>query len=166
MSDIYKRQNIILSAIYFFISRKKYIEMAVSHGMACNLEADDQKKSAEERGDVLLAQWERQYRKDYTEMTSEITSALWSSFWVVLLLIFVSFSLAFYFGSLSIDRAFDPVKAIAYVGSSLVGWAALMELGNDFMVWDGPAFPQLVHKVIFKAIFLPGVFFVLLSIVL
>ena len=162
----FKRQNIILGTIYFFFSKKKYIDMAVAHAIACSIEVNQQRPIAEERVAEQIAKWEMDLREDYTEMTDSISSALWSSFWIVLSLILTSASLAFYVGSIRVDYPIDLVKIIAYIGSSLVGWAAIMELGNDFAVYDGPAFPQLVHKVIFMMIFVPGVFFILLSILL
>ena len=140
--------------------------MAVDDGMAINLEADDQRKRAEERGDEILSAWEENYRNSYSEMASEISSALWSSFGIVSLLSIISAAVAVYFGRAGLALDFDPVRSMAFLGSALVGWATLMELGNDFMVWDGPAFPQLVHAILFKSIFITGLLLVLMSILL
>jgi hypothetical protein len=166
MNHIYKRQNQYKGAFFFVFSREKFVQIAVEDGMARNLEADDQRKRAEEKGAVQLQKWEKQYRKDYSEMAAEISSALWSSFGSILLLSVICLAAAFYAGSVSIALEFHPISCMAYLGSALVGWAAMMELGNDFMVWDGPAYPQIVHNVLFKLIFIPGVFLVLLSILL
>ena len=54
MNYQYVRQNPYLGACLFFLSKKKFIEMAVLDGMAINLEADDQQKHVAERGPQLL----------------------------------------------------------------------------------------------------------------
>lgn len=166
MSKSYQRQSEILGAMHFFFSREKLIEMSVSHGMARNLESTNQKEMVKKRGNELLAQWEARYRSDYSAMFNEIRFALWSSLRTILSLITTSLLVAYLAGSINLEYTFNSLTVIAYLGASLVGWAALMELGNDFMVWDGPAYPRLVHKVIFKVIFVPGVLLVLLGILL
>ncbi len=140
--------------------------MAVSDGMAANLEAPDQKKLEQERGEEILRSWEVGYQNGYAEMTNKISQALWSSFWTMVVVSAVSLLAAFYLQKLSFSLPFNPSKFVAYVGSALVGWAALMELGGNLPVWDGGSFPQEVHTVIFKAIFIPGVLGVLMSIVI
>ena len=69
-------------------------------------------------------------------------------------------------GRISLSLPIDASKVLAFTGSALVAWATLMELGGDFPVWDGKAFPQLAHTVVFKAIFVPGVAMVLASVLL
>ena len=165
MNHIYNRQNRYIGAFCFLFARKKFVSMSIADGMASNLEAADQRERAEEGGAELLRKWEEQYRKDYSEMATEIGSALWSSFGIIFLISVICLAIAFYFGRVSSALEFNPISGMAYLGSALVGWAALMELGN-FMVWDGLAYPQVVHKVLFKLIFIPGVFLVLLSILL
>ena len=166
MNYQYVRQNPYIGACLFFLSKKKFIEMAVLHGMAINLEADDQRKHVEDRGTQLLKQWEEQYRADYAKMTNEINAALWSALWAILFVIAVSTGIAGYFQRINPSLPIDAIRFVTYLGSALVAWATLMELGGDFPVWDGKAFPQLAHTVIFKAIFLPGVLLVLMGILL
>jgi len=166
MSNGYRRQNPYLGAIFFLVARKRYLDMAVSDGMASNLEAPDQKKLAQERGAEILQSWEAKYRTDYTEMTNKISQALWSSFWTMVIASAVSLLAAFYLQKIDFSFPFSPSKFATFTGSALVSWAALMELGGNFPVWDGGSFPQKVHTVIFKAIFIPGVLGVLVSITL
>lgn len=131
MNYQYVRQNPYLGACLFFC-QKKFIEMAVLDGMAINLEADDQQKHVAERGPQLLKQWEEQYRADYAKMTNEINAALWSALWAILFVIAVSTGIAGYFLRISPSLTFDTVRFVTYVGSALVAWATLMELGGDF----------------------------------
>ena len=140
--------------------------MAVLDGMACNLDSEDQRKRADEKGPELLRQWEERYRSDYTKMTSAINTALWSAFWIIVAVIILSLGFAAYLERVSLSLPIDLVKSTTFMGSALVAWATLMELGGDFPVWDGKAFPQLAHTVIFKAIFVPGVLLVLTSILI
>lgn len=166
MSYSYKRQNPYLGACVFFLSKKRFIEMAVLDGMAGNLESEDQRNRADEIGPKLLRQWEERYRSDYTEMTIAINTALWSAFWIIVAVIVLSLGFAAYLERVSLSLPLDLVKTTTFLGSALVAWATLMELGGDFPVWDGRGFPQLAHTVIFKAIFVPGVLLLLASILI
>ena len=109
--------------------------MAVLHGMACNLEADDQRKRADERGLPLLKQWEETYRSDYAKMTEEINAALWSAFWTIVVVIALSIGIAASIDRVSLSLPLDPVRTVTFIGSALIAWATLMELGGDFPVW-------------------------------
>ena len=141
--------------------------MAVLDSMARNLEAEDQRKRAEESGSqLLLKQWEEHYRSDYATMTNAINAALWSAFWTIVVVIAISTGVAAYLDRVGPSLPLDTVRSMTFVGSALVAWATLMELGGDFPVWDGKAFPQLAHTVIFKAIFVPGVLLVLTSVLI
>ena len=166
MNYPYTRQSPYLGAIMFLFSKRRFIEMAVQHGMACNLESEDQLKLANERGNELLKQWEDTYRTDYTKMTIAIDAALWSALRTILVVIVLSVGIAGLLCRVSFSLQLDYIKATTFVGSTLVAWATLMELGGDFQVWDGKAFPQLAHTVVFKSIFVPGVLLVLTGMLL
>lgn len=140
--------------------------MAVLDGMTANLESEDQRKRAEQAGPQLLTQWEQTYRSDYSRMTEAINAALWRSFWIIVGVAIIAGVISVYVERLSVVLPFDAVRSMTFVGSALVAWATLMELGGDFPVWDEKAFPQLAHSVIFKAIFVPGVLLVLTSILI
>lgn len=166
MSSTYARQSPYLGACVFFLSKKKFIEMAVHDGMALNLENEDQRKKVNEKGPQLLKQWEEHYRSDYTEMTQAINSALWTAFWIIVVVIVLSIGVAAYLERVSPSLPPNTVRSMTLVGSALVAWATLMELGGDFPVWDGKTFPQLAHTIIFKAIFVPGVLLGLTSVLI
>ena len=166
MSYPYTRQNPYLGACVFFLSKKKFVEMAVLDGMALNLEHEDQRKRVEESGSQLLKQWEEHYRSDYATMTNAINAALWSAFWAIVVVIAIATGVAAYLDRVGPSLPLNTVKSMTFAGSALVAWATLMELGGDFPVWDGKAFPQLAHTVIFKAIFLPGVLLILTSVLI
>ena len=166
MSYPYTRQSPYFGAIMFFLSKKKFIEMAVLHGMARNLESPDQLKAAQERGEELLHHWEETYRTDYTKMTVAIDAALWSAFWTIVGVVVLALVIAAIFERIGLSLPIDYGKSTTFLGSTLVAWATLMELAGDFPVWNGKAFPQLAHTVIFKSIFVPGVFLILTSILI
>ena len=150
----------------FFVSKSKFLDMAVAHGMACNLEADDQRKRADDGGSDVLKRWEETYRSDYTKMTTEINAALWSAFWTIVVVVVIAIGVAANLDRIGLLLPLDPVRAVTFIGSALVAWATLMELAGDFPVWDGKAFPQLAHTVIFKVIFLSGILLVLSSVLI
>jgi len=166
MSYTYRRQSVYSAALLFLISRKRYVDLAVNHGMAVNLEAEDQRRFLEERGPEVLAQWEQTYRKDYQKMADAIFYALWSAFGIMVVLALMAVAVGLFFGKISPAWPIDPNKLTTFIGSFLVGWATLMELGGNIPTWDGVSFPQLTHSAIFKMIFSPGVFLVLTSILL
>lgn len=166
MNYPYTRQNPYLGACVFFVSKKKFVDMAVLHGMACNLEADDQRKRADESGLPLLRLWEETYRSGYGDMTREISAALWSAFWATVVVATLSIGIAAHLDRVSLALPLDSPRAVTFIGSALVAWATLMELGGDFSVWDGKAFPQLTHTILFKAIFLSGILLVLISVLI
>jgi hypothetical protein len=166
MSYPYARQNPYLGACVFFLSKGKFLDMAVAHGMARNLEADDQRKRADEGGAAVLKQWEEIYRKDYTKMTAEINAALWSAFRTIAFVVALAIGVATNLDRLGLSLPFDPIRTVTFIGSALVAWATLMELAGDFPVWDGKAFPQLAHTVIFKVIFLSGILLILTSVLI
>ena len=150
----------------FFVSKSKFLDMAVAHGMACNLESDDRRKRADDGGSDVLKRWEETYRSDYTEMTTEINAALWSAFWTIVVVVVIAIGVAANLDRIGLSLPLDPVRAVTFIGSALVAWATLMELAGDFPVWDGKAFPQLAHTVIFKVIFLSGILLVLSSVLI
>ena len=92
--------------------------------------------------------------------------ALWSAFWAIVVVIAIATGVAAYLDRVGPSLPLNTVKSMTFAGSALVAWATLMELGGDFPVWDGKAFPQLAHTVIFKAIFLPGVLLILTSVLI
>jgi len=161
----YRRQSPYLGAILLLVSKKAFLEMAVNHGMAINLESPDQRRHAEARGGELIAEWENSYRSGYSEMVAEIRGALWGSFAAIAFLSLTAIAIGLFNGSVSASLSYDLPKALTFVGTALVAWATLMELGGSFMVWDGPAYPQIAHKVLFKSIFLPGIALLLVGLV-
>ena len=159
----YARKSPYLGAVHLVFSKAKFLETAVSHGMAVNLEQDGQSKKAQERGRELLEKWEATYRTDYEEMRDAICSALWSSFFTIFLVSALAVVVGVYTGRIGVNFPLDVPKTLAFAGTALVAWATLMELGGDFPVWDGKAFPQIAHSVVFKTIFVPGVAMLLLA---
>ena len=76
MSRNYARQSPYVGACWLVFSRSRFLRLAVSHGMAENLDEEDQQKLARERGEVLLEQWENTYRSDYDNMRAAIRASL------------------------------------------------------------------------------------------
>jgi hypothetical protein len=98
--------------------------------------------------------------------TDEILKAFWSAFWIMAFTAFIAAGIGMYLGKVEPSMSIDWNKVMTFGGSFLIGWATLMELGGNIPVWDGNAFPQLTHTVLFKIIFTPGVLLLLTTILL
>ena len=163
---MYTHQSPYFGALLLVFSKAKFVELSISHGMAVNLDEEDQANLLKERGAKLLEDWEKTYREDSEAMREEICSALWSSFWTIVSVAIISCIFGACTGKIDSSLPVDVPKILTFTGTALVAWAALMELGGDFPVWDGKAFPQLAHSVLFKSIFVPGVAMIMIALVL
>lgn len=162
----YQHASMFKALIYFFFAKKKYINLAVQDGMAARLEAEDLRKLAQERGVEILSQWEENCHDDSKMMTNTIYYALWSSFAFVISAGILAAAVGWNLGKISITFQVDCIKVLALFGSGLLGWATLFELGSSLNTWDGESLPERTHKIVFKLIFIPGLCFLFLSILL
>ena len=140
--------------------------MAVNHFMACQLEFEDQRQRLENQDPQFRIDFEEKHRKDFIKLTENIRSAFWSSFGIILVVATMALFAGYNFDRINIELLIDFNKVTTFSGSSLIAWATLMILGGDIPFWDGGTFPHLVQTVLFKTIFVPGVFLVLLSILM
>lgn len=166
MNTHYQRANIFKAVIYFLFSRKRYIDLAVDHGMALNLEAKDQLKRAEEGGESVLKGWEENYRSGYINMTMTIRKALWEALAFIMLVAFIAVLVGINFGKISSSLSIDYMRIAVFLGTFLTGWATLMELGGSLHTWDGGSLPELTHQAIFKVLFVPGVCLIFVGILM
>ena len=59
-------------------------------------------------------------------------------------------------GRVAPDRPIDIGKALSFVGGSLAAWATLFELGGYVETYGRNQLHELLHPVLFRVIFLPG----------
>jgi hypothetical protein len=72
--------------------------------------------------------------------------------------VFVALALvvALLFGRVAPDRPIDWAKFLSLAGGVLAGWATLFELGGYVATFSGEQLHEVVHPVLFRALFLPG----------
>jgi hypothetical protein len=165
VSAEYKRAKVPLAALDFVFARKRYLQLAVRHGMAINLEARDLRESYE-KGQFPKEGWEKEALDGAAEAAMQVQGHLISSFLFILLGALVAVSIGIFVGSLSIQLPIDAAGVIAFGGTFLVGWATLMELGGGFRTWSGEALHELIHPFLFKVLFVPGVALLFVSLLL
>lgn len=161
----YKRANLLLATLCFLFVRKKYLSMAVSHGMAVKLEAADL-RSAYEKGDWPKEDWEQEAMEVAEKAANHIQSKLVDSFIWVALGAAVAIGIGYGAGSLSITCPISHSKVVSFLGLFLASWATLMELGGALATFKGEALHELIHPVLFQILFIPGVAMALTVVVL
>jgi len=160
---LYKRANVWLAALLFVISTKRYLDLAVNHNIAINLEADDLRK--------------RFYEGSYVPETEEIKAlalssitvlraSLRKSFLSVLFTLCCALFIGFYFGRLNSVWPVDWVKVVEIATAFLLMWSTLFELGWGLRTWKGKALHELVHALLFRVIFVSGSLMLMLSLIL
>ena len=153
------------SVFLFLFSREQYISDAVEHGMAINLEAPDLRRNYEE-GNFPKPGWEAEAREHALLAAHQLSKGLWGSFWFIAAVSLIACVIAYINGTIDPKLAIDPSKGISFAGTFLASWGTLMELGGGFQTWKRKALHELIHPVIFKILFIPGVCLLLLGIVL
>jgi hypothetical protein len=165
MSTNFKRANVPLAAVYLFFARKRYLELAIYHGMAINLEAPDLRASYE-KGMFPKKGWEISFLADVSADAVRLQKSMVSSFLLISVGAFLAAAFGLLSGNLNFQLPLNPVNALAFAGTFLVGWATLMELGGGLHTWKGESLHELLHPFLFKILFIPGVALLFMSLVL
>lgn len=158
----FKRVSPFLGAVTFLFNRRKYIDLAVHHGMAINLEAPDLLRCYQV-GTFPKAGWESEAAEAARANAKRIDRAIWSSFGVTLACAIAAALAAAYFGKLSPELPFSWSKALSLVGGFLAAWATLMELGGLVQTFSGNALHELIHPMLFRMLFVSGTLVVLVG---
>ena len=165
MNTEFQRAKVPLAALYFIFARKRFLQLAVWHGMAINLEAPDLRAHFE-KGDYPKKGWEIAELQDAAADAKRIQKSLVSSFLLIALGAAFAVAIGLLGGSLEIERSLNAVNVLAFAGTFLVAWATLMELGGALQTWSGESLPEQIHPFLFKVIFVPGVALLFISLVL
>jgi hypothetical protein len=161
----FKRANTYQAVFFFLFARKKYISLAVNHGMAVNLEDPDLRRRYQE-GLFPPEGWERESSANAIEAAKQVSKGLWGSFLAILIVAVIASLAGYMKGTINLAFAFDHGKALSYVGTFFASWATLMELGGGLATFSGEALHELIHPTMFKLLFIPGVCLLLLGITL
>lgn len=160
----FKRANTYKAVFFFLFSRKRYISIAINHGMAINLQKADHRKRYEE-GKFPSKDWETVAKKKAIIGAAQVKRGLFCSFAQILLVALISLGIAYIKGSVNPMLPINCSLLASFLGVFLASWATLMELGGGFATYSGEALHELIHPAIFKLLFIPGVFLLLLGIV-
>lgn len=161
----YRRVQLLRAVFCFIFARSTYLEMAICHGMAVNLEAPDLRKKYVE-GTFPSPNWRDTARQEATEAANDLQRKILSALYWVLVAAGFAIVVGFFDRSLGFDLEPNFEKVIPFVGTCLAGWATLMELGGALVTWKGEALHELIHPIIFQLLFIPGVALLLISFVL
>ncbi len=161
----FKRANLFLSTLCLIFAKKKYIESAINHNMAINLEAKDL-QAKYEKGEYPHQGWEIGARQDAEGDANHVRHKLFISFCSILVISTIAIAFGFITGVLHMSLSLDIAKCLTFIGTFLASWATLFELGGALATWKGEALHEKVHPIIFQLLFLPGVCLILLVIVM
>lgn len=132
--------------------------MAVSHGMAVNLEATDLRQAFDE-GRFPSAGWEIGARLSADAHAKELRGGMWSALTTTLAFAFAGTILAAALGKVHPGLPLDWGKTLSVVGGLLAAWATLFELGGFTETFSGEALHEKLRPMFFRAAFLPGLIF-------
>ena len=161
----YKRANLFIATLCLLFSQKKYIEMAIRHNMAINLEAKDL-RAKYEKGEYPRAGWHVEARENAREDANHLLFKLFKSFCWILAGAFVAMAVGFQSGGVHLFYPIDIAKPLTFIGTFLASWATLFELGGALATWKGEALHEKVHPILFTLLFVPGVCLILSGIVI
>ncbi len=160
----FKKTNAYKGVFLFLFLRRKYISLAINHGMAVNLQSPDLLKQYQE-GKFPKEGWGIEAEKSAIQAANQISRGLWSSFSFILLITSIALCAGYVNGTVHPSFSFNYSLLASFIGTYLASWATLMELGGGFATYSGEALHELIHPAMFKLLFIPGVCFILLGIV-
>lgn len=153
----FKRAPLWPALIALFFREEKYLNLAISHGIAVNLEAAHQ-AAAYKVGTFPPSGWEQNARVVARQGREELLSAFCSSFAALAATTFLAIASLWIAGNISPNLPVAWAKVLSAAGGFLAAWATLFALGGIWRSWDGVALHELVHPKLFKLLFVPGTF--------
>jgi len=144
------------SAIALVFQICTYVDTGLAHELAVNLKAKDL-AAAHERGEFPKQGWQTEARERICEQATHLRSGLLGSFLVTLAFLATGLALAVVAGKVSPEFPIAIAKLLGVIGGGLAAWATLFALGGYAETYGGEALHEVVHPVLFKCIFLPGV---------
>ncbi|WP_194089609.1 hypothetical protein [Vibrio hibernica] len=92
-----------------------------------------------------------------------LRAGFWFSLLTTIVILVFVLSVGFWVGKLDLQEEINWVSIFNFFGAALTGWATLFALGNKFETYGGKAIGDLLPPFIFKVIFVPGLFCLLLG---
>jgi hypothetical protein len=154
-SQPFKRASPSGAFVCFLFRYDKYLDMAVEHGMALNLEAHDL-RAAYEAGRFPSANWQEEARSTADESARELKQSMKSALKTTLVFAATGLIVAVLLGKVHPTNPVDWGKVLSVAGGVLAAWATLFELGGYAQTYSGEALHEVVHPLFFRFAFLPG----------
>lgn len=149
------RANLRRALVCFALDRPRYLDMAVAHSMALNLEAPDL-LARYRQGTFPQAGWEVEAREAAQAAADELSRAIWSALRAALFWLLFGALAAGVLGKVDPRLPWDYGKLLSVMGGFLAAWATLFELGGYVETVGGEGLHELLRPVLFRAAFLPG----------
>ena len=153
----FERAPLWPALIALFLNEEKYLNLAISHGMAVNLEATDL-AAKYKAGAFPSPGWEKDARALARQGREELLTAFRSAFAALVATTFLAIASLWIAGNISPNLPVAWAKVLSAAGGFLAAWATLFALGGIWRSWDGVALHELVHPKLFELLFLPGTF--------
>lgn len=158
VSSSFPRASSSKAFLCLLFSHDTYLDMAVSHCMAINLEANDLRLAFDE-GSFPEAGWETAARLSAGAHAKELRAGMWSALMTTVAFAVTGLMLAAVLGKVHPALPLDWGKVLSVVGGLLAAWATLFELGGYTETYSGEALHEKLRPVFFRAAFLPGLIF-------
>lgn len=158
ISSSYARASKSKALLCLLFSHETYLDMAVSHVMAINLEASDLRQRFEE-GSFPTPGWKAKARLSADAHAKELRGGMWSALKATMAFAMAGLMLAALLGKVHPALTLDWGKALSVVGGLLAAWATLFELGGYTETNSGEALHEKLRPMFFRAAFLPGLIF-------
>jgi hypothetical protein len=162
MSETFRKANLFLGLLAFMVWKEKYLEMAVNHNMAINLEASDLKKQFE-AGKFPPPNWNKEYLSNAQMQYKVLSKSIYGSFFIAVL-VFTLVFLAFIMGLIGSNIELSNLKTITFiVGVFIAFWGALVPLNPVEESYCKTTLPENLHSFIVKILLVFGVILTLYS---
>lgn len=129
--------------------------MAVLHGMAINLEADDLRQKFDS-GSYPTAGWEAEARTHADAHGRELKGGILSALITTIAFALTGLLMASAFGKVHPSLPLDWGKVLSVFGGLLAAWATLFELGGYTETCNGEALHEKLRPMFFRTVFLLG----------
>ncbi|ALO34502.1 hypothetical protein CMT41_07070 [Colwellia sp. MT41] len=138
----------LYALIISFFSESKFVELEVKNAVLLHTEIGE---------DTIRNRHTQQFKEGLCIYRKDV----YTSFIYVGLMVLLVISLGLFKGNLSLEYRFDIAKLSGFIGTFLASWATVIELGSGMKTRGGTSLVEVIRPMLFKCLFLPGVFLML-----
>jgi hypothetical protein len=145
------------AAFWFFVSFRRYINLAPGHVLALNLKKPDLLAKFN-KNEFPQSGWDEDERIQATEHGLALWRSLRISVLAVLAFVVAGVIASALYGKISPALPIAWPKVLSLTGGFLAAWGTILQLGGYAESWGGNNLHEIIRPIIFKALFLPGLF--------